>query len=122
MFEITVKTLKHGDRQRKRLMIQFTDPNLEIIAEFLMTDAELLERKILRELEDVLSARQTTAQFSGNRTNIKMNKQITEITDLFFGLDDNMETYQAVEIDTEKFKNIIDEWFSAVDKFNERNQ
>ncbi len=57
MYEIREIVLKNGPVERKRLVIEFHNQDQQIVGEFLMVDANLLEGKIVREIKRLMVGR-----------------------------------------------------------------
>lgn len=119
MYKIREVTLKNGPKEKNVLVIDFDDPDMQIVGEFLMADAPLLHWQILREMEQVLAGEKQVATSSGNRCNLTIRPASTIISDLFVGMDD-VDVYPSYEIDTEELRDLIVMWFQNSKRFNQR--
>lgn len=55
MYEIREVIIKKGVTERSVWVIDFDDPSFEIIGEYLMTDAKLMNYQVLDQMAEVLS-------------------------------------------------------------------
>ena len=109
MYEIKEIVLKNGPTEKKRLVIEFTDPEQQIIGEFLMSDVDLLHGKIVREINDLLQGKKDEVEFSGNRCFVLARKNMTKIEDLYADME-GMDGYPPYEMDTTEFLQLIKVW------------
>lgn len=119
MYHIREITLKNNTLQKKRLIIEFDEQEKMIVAEFLMSDATLLNNAILKEIDEVLSGEQKKIESSFNRCSLEITKKITTFNDLFediLGLDALIE----YKMSTIELRNLIKKWFYEIDAFNKR--
>lgn len=119
-YELKEITLHHKDRTRRKLVIEFSNPNFAIFGEYLMVDAPLLNWHILKEIKYVLANEKERVTSSGNRTIITITKEKTVIEDLLDGLADEDDLLAPVIIETETFYDVLVKWYDAVAKFNAR--
>src|SRR5690606_24997333 len=92
VYQIREILLKNGPHERKRIVIEFDDPRMEIVSEFLMTDAPLLGGEVLHEIDRVLVGERERLESSGNRCAVLIQADVTLIEDL-------IETYPSYEMD-----------------------
>lgn len=114
MYEIKEIILKNGPLERKRLVIEFSDTNKQIVGEFLMTDVNLVDRKIVQDIENVLSGKIKEVEFSGNRCYVKVKPDITYLEDLYEEVE-GMISYAPYEINTSELLEMIDIWLDRLD-------
>jgi|GEM_PF-2392627 len=88
MYQLREIKLQNKNQEKSILAIDFDDPAMEIVSEFLMADVTLLNTVILDEMDLVLNESQTKIETSGNRCGVIIGKEYTEIYDLFEGIDD----------------------------------
>ncbi len=55
MYQFRTVTLKNGKQTKEVLVIEFTNPAMQIVGEFLMADASLLDYTVLKDIHDVLA-------------------------------------------------------------------
>lgn len=110
MYDIREVIVKNGPHERSVWVIDFDDPKMDIIGEFLMTDAPMMSYRVLDDLNDVLSGEKTEATFSGNRCSVNIHRKRTVIEDLFVGLFHEFDTFASCEIDTNELKDLIIMW------------
>lgn len=116
MYTIKEIVLKNKHHKQKRKVIDFHDPEMAIVAEFLMSDASLLNFSILQQIESVLSGKQQTASVNGNRCAVHMTKHQTVIEDLMTDMFDGIQTYETYKIDTATLKELILMWRNELQK------
>lgn len=114
MYEIKEVILKNGPHARKRLVIEFDDPAMQIVGEFLMADASFFGGAILQEIDHVLKGEKKSAESSGNRCNALIKQDKTVIEDLFEEMD-GADAYPAYEIETEKLRELIEMWLGRLE-------
>lgn len=110
MYKIKEVTLKQGEYQRKRLVIEFENPEQAILGELLMTDAPLLSWKLLREINSVLSGELSEVKGSGNRTSWIINAEKSIIEDLHAHLADDIPSMKTCVIETRKLYDLLKMW------------
>lgn len=120
LYQLKEVILKNGTHERKRLVIEFLDPNMAIVGEFLMTDANLLQGQILMEIDKVLSEEEPSITSTGNRCALEIKRHKTVIEDLFAGMDE-VDALPTYEIDTKELKNLILMWREKLEAYNEKN-
>lgn len=122
MYEIKVKTLHHKGRRRKRLVIEFTDKKKEILQEFLMTDALLLDGELIQEVEALLRGDRMLVSGSGNRTSWHIDKECAVIDDLFADMGIDLPLFTSTAIETTKLYDIMIAWLQAQEDFSKDNE
>lgn len=110
MYHIREVILKSEQAERKRLIIEFDDPNRAIVGEFLMTDASLLNFSVLDELNKVLFGERDYIESSGNRCSLEIRSNQTLIEDLLAGLFTDFDTFPAYEMDTKELRDLVVMW------------
>lgn len=110
MYTIKEIVLKNKHHEQTRKVIEFNDPRMAIVAEFLMSDASLLNFSILQQIEHVLSGKRQTVSVSGNRCAVHITEHKTVIEDLLTDMFDGMQTYETYEISTATLKELILMW------------
>src|SRR5699024_12792530 len=85
MYHFKEVILQNGPHKRKSLIIEFDDPNMRIIGEFLMADAPLLGGQVLQEIDQVLAREKTTITSNGNRCSLKIANPKSVVSDLLEG-------------------------------------
>lgn len=117
MYQIKEVTLQHGKHTRSRLIIEFDEPKYAILSEFLMTDAPMLQRELMKEVKEVLERQRKVVKGSGNRTSWNISEQQAVIEDLFTYMNQTIPSYPTSRIETSKLYDIMFEWFQAQDNF-----
>src|SRR5690625_7817083 len=100
MYELKEVTLKNKNYEKKRLVINFYNPQYNILAEFLMSDSCLLSEEISRAFK-LVSSREKV-ELSGNRCHVEIKQTETCISDLFSY--NKAMRYQYLKITTEEYK------------------
>lgn len=116
MYHIREVILKSEHAERKRLIIEFKDPAQAIVAEFLMTDASLLNFSVLDDLNKVITGESDYLESSGNRCFLKIEPHKTYLEDLFEGLYTDFNTYPPYEIDTAELRDLVVMWKEKIEK------
>src|SRR5699024_12552385 len=83
MYQLRELTLQNQDKEKRILVIDFDDPAMDIVSEFLMSDATLLNAVVLDDINAVLNEGRETVETSGNRCGLVIGKKYTDIYDLF---------------------------------------
>lgn len=122
MYEIKEITLKNKNTEKKRLIIEFNDPEMAILGEFLMADAGMLDYRVLDQINFVLAGSSTVEKFSGNRTSLTIERTDTKIEDLFESLFDDFNPFEVVEMNTVKLRDLILTWKEKKDVFDRENK
>lgn len=117
MYTIREITLQHGMKKRIRPVIEFTDADMQIVGEFLMADAPMLQGKVVQEMEAVLDGKKEEIQISGNRTALHVTRARTEVTDLFAGMDD-VNSYPSYQMETNALRNLIVMWLEKLNEYD----
>lgn len=120
MYHMREVTFKNEPTERKALIIEFDDPKMGIVGEFLMTDSSLVNYGVLDELEEVLAGEHDYIESSGNRCSLEIKQDKTLIADLFEGMFDGFDTFPAYEIETKALRDLIVMWKGSVEAFNDR--
>lgn len=102
--------MKNGPHERKSVVIDFTDPQMAIVGEFLMADASLLDYEVLQLIDNVLSGKTPEEHMNGNRCSLTITREKTFIEDLFVDMFDDFNTYPPYDIDTKLLKDLIIMW------------
>lgn len=110
-------TLRNGPKEKQVLVIEFTKKEKAIVAEFLMTDASMLNYEVLNIINEVLSGKSKQKSFSGNRCYLEIKQHKTYIEDLYEGMYEGFKTLPAYEIKTKRLKDLIIRWKKAVKKY-----
>lgn len=118
MYEIREIVLKNGPVERKRLVIEFHNQDQQIVGEFLMVDANLLEGKIVREIKRLMVGEKEEVQFSGNRCFVKVRRDKTYFEDLYEDVA-GMKSYPPYEMDTNEFYELVNMWFKRQAEFRQ---
>lgn len=121
MYEIREIVLKNGPVERKRLVIEFHNQDQQIVGEFLMVDANLLEGKIVREIKRLMVGEKEEVQFSGNRCFVKVRRDKTYFEDLYEGVA-GMKSYPPYEMDTNEFYELVKMWFKRQAEFRQNRK
>lgn len=112
MYQFKEITLKNQAKEKKVLVIEFAKKEMGIVAEFLMTDASLLDYEVLDIIDSVLTSESRQETFSGNRCFLYIKKNTTRIEDLFEDMFEGLDTFPAYEIDTKELRKLIETWKS----------
>ncbi|MBO1003634.1 hypothetical protein ACFSKI_17040 [Pseudogracilibacillus auburnensis] len=120
MYQFREVVLKNGFQERKVLAIDFDDPKLAIVSEFLMADANLLGGKIIEEIDQVLLGEEEYIESSGNRCVLKIKADETMITDLFEDMED-VNSLDSYHIDTKELRELILMWLEKLEEFRKEN-
>lgn len=110
MYHFKEVQLKNAAVERKVLVIEFAEPRLAIVAEFLMSDASLLGFHVLEEIDRVLAGEVESITTSGNRCSLVINEKTTVIEDLLEGMFDDFETFETAELSTRELRELIIIW------------
>src|SRR5690625_3794768 len=110
MYSIEEKVLTNNSLTKKIPIISFHNPEMAIVAEFLMTDAPMLQFSVLEKIDQVLSGKKEKIHSSGQRTSWVLKKDVTKIEDLFDGLYEGVKTHPPVKIETKLLKDLIYMW------------
>ena len=121
MYELKEVLLKNGEHEERRLVIEFHDEELAILAEFLMSDSQLLSDELTLAFDHVRGGFSLEEELSGNRCSVVIGEYNTEISDLFDDLDSDVTGYQALELPTEEFHEYVDMWQENLAYFNDEN-
>ncbi|TXL64401.1 hypothetical protein FHP05_08735 [Cerasibacillus terrae] len=121
MYQFRTVTLKNGKQTKEVLVIEFTNPAMQIVGEFLMADASLLDYTVLKDIHDVLAKKVDEKQFSGNRCALTIKEDKTVIDDLWEGLYGDLETLPAYEMETVQLKKLIEMWKTKKEVFYKKN-
>src|SRR5690625_604354 len=117
MYEIKEITLENKKQQKlKRLVIEFEDPKMAIVGEFLMADAPLLRGEVLQTFEQVLTGENAFAKSSGNRCTLMIRPDTTTIKDLFEEME-GVDFYPKYEMETKKLRDLTAMWLHRLGKF-----
>lgn len=116
MYEIREVIVKNGDMERSIWVINFKDSKYDILGEFLMTDASMMSYRILLDFEEVLSGVRDQVTVSGNRCSLYITREFTRLEDMFDGLFEDFDTYEAVEVETTFLKDLIEMWKARTEK------
>ncbi|TQS75368.1 hypothetical protein DX933_06550 [Ornithinibacillus gellani] len=116
MYQIKEVVLRNQHHEKNILVIEFDQPEMAIVGEFLMTDAALADHAALNEINQVLSGEKTTAEFSGNRCALSIGQDTTTITDLFDAAD-GIPVYNDYEIKTDTLRGLIRMWLDKLQAF-----
>lgn len=119
MYEIKEITLTNGETERKDLMIEFTDPNMAIVGEFLMADAALLDTLVMKEIDRVLAGDTDMIVSGGNRCRLVIKAEQTRISDLLEGYED-VDALPPYTIDTVELKKLILMWIERKKEFKKK--
>lgn len=113
-YEIKTIELRNQKHLRKRLVIEFKNPSLAILATFLMVDAPLLNWRILADIEAIINKEKSTIQSTGNRTTITVTEEITTIEDALTDLMDEDAVLETVHLKTTEFNEVLKEWHQRI--------
>ncbi len=119
MYTIREVSLQHGDHQRKRSVITFKDRKKQIVGEFLMSDAPMMDFAIIHDIQVVLRGEEQSITRNGNRCTITITKEITHIEDLYTDLYEGLHTYAPYVMDTKEALTLIRMWKSHLKQFDE---
>lgn len=120
MYEFREVTMKNGLYKRKTLAIDFENPKMAIVGEFLMTDATLLSGKVIVEIDLVLLGEKEVNVVSGNRCGLEIRSDKTIITDLFDDIEDTLQ-YESFTISTIELRELIVMWLEKLLEFQKEN-
>lgn len=116
MYRIREVVLKHNKHIKKRLVIEFDDPDKALVGEFLMVDAPLDEWAVLDGIDKVLKGEVPEIELSGNRSKIVMTPDKTYVHDLFLSKGD-VPKFPSCELDTEILRELILMWKKEKEKY-----
>lgn len=120
MYQLRTVTLKNGPIEKDILVIDFDNPKMNIVGEFLMADARLLGGKILQEIDEVLLGNIPELASNGNRCSLIIGPKTTSLSDLFSDID-GVDAYPTYEMETKKLRELIVMWFDEISKFEQNN-
>ncbi len=115
MYQIKEVVLKNGEFTKKRSVITFDDPDMQIVGEFLMADAPMVGADILQQINTVLAGDRTTVESIGNRCAATIEKETTIITDLFEGME-GVQVYAPYKINTLELRDLIEMWLRTLNE------
>lgn len=121
MYHFKEIELENKNMKKTVLAIEFEAEDMAIVAEFLMTDASLLDYKVLSQIDRVLAGTSRIEHANGNRYGLVIKRDMTRMEDLFEDLFDDFQTYPAYEISTVKLRELIVSWRDKKAEF-EREQ
>lgn len=116
MYHFREVTIKNGQHEHKVLTIDFSDPKMAIVSEFLISDASLLQAKVLFDIDAVLNGQIDSIEVSGNRCALEIKRKTTLITDLFTDLYDDFVPLASYEMETEQLRKLIVLWLDEKKK------
>lgn len=122
MYQFKEVELKNKHQNKKVLAIEFKDQDMDIVAEFLMTDASLLDYGVLTQVDQVLAGNSKRKVSNGNRYGLVIERNTTKIEDLFEDLFDDFNTYEPYEMSTVKLRELIVMWRDKKDEFDRGNK
>lgn len=117
MYQIKEVILHNKSIERKVLIIEFEDPRLNIVGEFLMTDASLVDYSVVDEIAAVLAGQKDYAESGGNRCLLEIKADYTIISDLLEGMFDGFDTFESYQMETKQLLDLIIIWKKALKKF-----
>jgi len=112
--------LTNRSAEKGILVIEFDDPAMQVIGEFLMADGSLLGDTVLQEIEAIHQGEKQEAQLSGNRCGIVLTKTATTINDLLLERYEDVTGGPEYTIDTETFRKILTEWLEVKSAFYDK--
>jgi len=121
MYQFREITLKNGSQEKKILTIEFDQPEMKIVGEFLMADARLVDDSVLEAIERVLTGVTECVESGGNRCGLIIKADTTVIYDLFED-DADVETYPPYEMETKKLRALIRLWIEKLDEWKRSNR
>lgn len=110
MYEIREVLVRNGEHERSILVINFQDAKYDIVGEYLMTDAPMMNYRILEDIDQVLSGEKDELIINGNRCSLQIQGEKTYIEDLFDGLFEDFDTYDSLSLPTEELRELISMW------------
>lgn len=117
MYHLKEVTLRNGPKEKQVLVIEFTNKEKAIVAEFLMADASMLNYDVLNKIDKVLLGKSKQASFSGNRCYLEIKQHTTYIEDLYESMYENFKTLPAYEIKTKQLKDLIIMWKKEMSEY-----
>lgn len=115
MYDIKEVVLKGKKHEKKRLVITFHDEAKEIVGEFLMTDAPLMDGEVVHTINKVLQGECKQETFIGQRCHMKIGKKETVISDLYAEID-GMIPLRTYTINTVKLLELINMWLKQLEQ------
>ena len=109
MYHIREIALKNKHQIKKRLVIEFDNPDMKIVGEFLMVDAPLHEWSVLQDVDRVLNKVVPSKHFSGNRCGLDIMPDKTYLYDTFADKE-GVSAYSDYKMDTVKLRELILMW------------
>lgn len=120
MYHFREETLKNGDKTENILVIDFDDPEMAIIGEYLMADASLLNGEILHDFNQVLAGKKKQMRISGNRCGLEIGQEETLVYDLFEDM--GVDCYPEVRISTRTLQELTVMWLKKLQAFQNQQQ
>jgi hypothetical protein len=117
MYQLKEVVLKNDKLAKKVLVIEFIDPAMAVVGEFLMADGGLIGAVVLQEIEKVLAGEKSVAEISGNRCGLTIHEETTLVNDLLAGMYHDLEGLAPYEINTENLKDLIHMWLVKREAF-----
>ena len=121
MYTIREVSLQHGAHERKRSVITFQERDKQIIGEFLMSDAPMMNFAIIHDLLVVLRGDEQSITRNGNRCSIKITKEQTYIEDLYTDLYEGLHTYAPYTMDTNEILALVRMWKNHLEQYDEES-
>lgn len=113
MYDIKEITLKNSHHEKKRKIITFHDEAMAIVGEFLMTDAPLMDGRIVHVIERVIQGEKDTATFTGQRCQLIIAVDETTMTDLYAEIS-GMTSLASYTINTITLLDLINMWLKRL--------
>lgn len=120
MYNLKKVPLKNskGEEEDNVLVIEFTDPEMAIIGEFLMTDAPLHNFAVLQVIEEILEQKIPPQIINGNRCSLEVGKNKAVIKDMLINFFEGVQTYPSYTIETNKLRELIEMWKRELEAFS----
>lgn len=122
MYEFRQVILRNSKVKKKVLVVDFKDPDMQIIGEFLMADAGMLGGDVVVTLEEVLRGDRGDTAISGNRCALTITSTTTVVEDLLAGQYDDVPGLPAYTLDTALLLDITSDWLETRRLFYEQEE
>ena len=113
MYTREYSSFKVGNRENLTVSFDDTTEDKYALQNFLFSETHNFGDEIVKELDDVLSGRAETIDFSGNMSACEGNAEEVEV---YFNYMEE-ELGPSVFMPTAKLKELVDEWIEMEDKF-----
>lgn len=113
-YKYSFDELIYDDEDRD--LIISVDEQIQLIAQFLMSDVQMDPESYIEALDSILNGTSDYEELNGNVCGILINKNKTKVIDCL--ADDGMGEW--CEIETEELRELIDIWINKLEEFEKQ--